>query len=205
MGPVSICIGQETAIAPLALDIIIPVTDDRIFRALMDIGHCLWRLGPAIVSELRGRVPIEPQKMALTGVCLLTKAVPKLETKCETKKTEPAIVLEALACPKGTRVLRIANGQIPTHLGLPNRVRCRAKGRETILLNCEHPVGRIEKLRRFKDHFHNMAITMPTRTARRIGMEKEDIHLGLRGYRKEDERQAKFLFPITLRIVWEFQ
>lgn len=172
----STCIGQNGAVAALTLDVVIPITDDRVVGALVYIRHGLWGLRPTVVGELGWRIPVEPEEVTLTGMGLLAKAVTELETKGEAEKTEPAVVLKALAGPERTGVLRVANREVATHLGLGDRVRGRAKGGEAVLRNREHPVCCIEELGRLENHFDDMSVTMPARTARRIGMEKEDIH-----------------------------
>ena len=139
------------------------------------IGHGLCRNRPSLAGNLRRRMRIEPVDMLFTGVGP-SKAMAELLTEGHTELTEPLVVREALARPNGTWMLGIANGEVAVlgsiagECGSGREVRCEASG------SSQHPVGRVEELRGLENHFDDMFVTMPTRTARGAMRQIEDVH-----------------------------
>ncbi len=107
---------------------------------------------------------------------VLAKPVLELLTEGHSKLTEPLVVLETLAHPDRGRMLRIVDGTI----AVVGRVTCHRRGRakvwDSLVQGRKDPVGCIEKLRGFQNHFDHVFVAMPARTTRRLMRQIEDVH-----------------------------
>ena len=122
------------------------------------IWHCLRRLAPSWL-EARGRMHHQPEDMLLATVRLPSEPVAILLRQIQAKETQPHVLINRLPCPDCRRMLHI-----PDRLVAPLTL-LRFRSRREIR-SAENPVRRIKKLGSLQNHFDNMLVTMPTRTAR---------------------------------------
>lgn len=166
----SLRIGQQLL---LALAVVGAIGDDGVLVLVLS-RHRLWRLRPADRVQIRW-ILIEPHQMVFTGMLLIrTKAETILVAQRQAELAQPDIVVEAGTGPDGRRVLLILNREVAALLGaLPLR------SRGEIGITLDDVMSRVEKLGGLKNHLDDMLITMPTRTARCLVTEIEDIHAGV--------------------------
>ena len=112
---------------------------------------------------------LKPLEMVLTLVDLVVAiAELVLVEKALSEADEPAVIVHRCTNPNRTRVIPMR--RLVSSVG--GNVNVRRAGRNGL-----NPVSRIQQLAAFKDHFHNMLVTVPAGTATRIGVKEEDVHL----------------------------
>lgn len=139
---------------------------DRI-RASILVGHGLRRRCESNSRQIR-LDQLKPVQMILALVDLvIAVAEPVLVEKTLGEADEPTVIVHRSTNPDCTRVVPMR--WLVASVG--GNVNVRRAGRKG-----QNPVSRIEQLAALKNHFYYMLVTVPSGTATRIGMKKEDVH-----------------------------
>ncbi len=164
----------EEPLIPFRTLIICPITLHDSIMNLIFIWHRRSRIRKPLELRLQPwrRICHEPFEMLLARMAL-RGLEPKgvLIHKTQRHLTKPHVMRESRTRPHYTRMFRMVILIASVASGLANRRRgCHERSAPI------HMLRSIQNLCRFKNHFHNMLVTMPPRTPPRISREEEDVH-----------------------------